>query len=96
MEVNNGSYYPISAQLAMSILSFRPFEMSLILCKYSLNNVQMWRMLTLSWTYSIFFKFANGIVERKASMLDDRIRMQRNVTMSKFEHISNQDGSPCV
>lgn len=84
-------YYPIPAHLTKLILSVRPFEIILILCKCSLNDMQMQRLLNLSWMYSMFLKFANSNVESRANVLDDRIRMQRNLVMSILEHISNQN-----
>ena len=55
--------------------------------------MQIQRWLNLSWMYSIFLKFANGNVERRANVWDDKIRMQRYLIISKFERVSNQDGS---
>lgn len=71
--------------------SFRLFEMGLISCWIS---AQMQRLLNLSWIYNIFLKFASGNTEKRANVLDDRIRIQRDLIMSKFEHISKQYGSP--
>lgn len=84
-------YYPIPGHLTTFILSVRPFEIILILCKCSLNDMQIQRLLNLSWIYSMFLIFTNTSVERRANVLDDRIRMQRDLIMSKLEHISNQD-----
>lgn len=51
----------------------------------------MHRLLNLSWMYSMFLKFANSNVERRASALGNKIRMQSVLIMSKLEHISNHD-----